>query len=103
MQPDRLPFRPLDNSSTTRMGYNLEVQHWLTSVKSAQASTTSGLSAFGIIGFFIAITVQLILMAIVAILMLVEWVTKPNETKTKEFSHTPKYFKEPDNEFTKNW
>lgn len=104
MTPDRLPFRELDNSSTTRMGYNLEVQHWLTSAKSAQASSTSGLSALGIVGFFISIAVHIIMILIVLFLMLLEWVVRPNEPKVKpEDVHKPKYFGEPDKALKEPW
>lgn len=99
MTPDRLPFRPLDNSSPTRLGYNIEVQQWLTSIKSAQASTTSGLSALGLIGFFIGIFVNIVLILIMLILMFFEWILKPKTDKDSEFTkypHKSKYFDAPD-------
>lgn len=103
MIQEKLPFRALDNSTSTRMGYNLEVQHWLTSVKSAQASTSSGFSALGIIGFFLSIAVHIVLILIVLTLMFLEWAMIPSNVETVKNTHKPKYLGVPDEDPKKGW
>lgn len=104
MKNSNLPFRSLDNSTSTQMGYNLEAAHWSRALKSAQASAGSGLSSLGVVGLFLSIFISLFLIILTLIAMLVEWILKPSqEPINTKSTHTPKYFKETNDDLKNVW
>jgi|SaaInlLV_10m_DNA_1039704.scaffolds.fasta_scaffold15145_2 hypothetical protein len=69
-------WRPNDNSSSTRMRYDLEAEHWTKAFKSAQMKQQS--ISFGeslsVIGTVINLTASLVLLVILCIVDFVKWV-----------------------------
>lgn len=88
MIPNRADFRPLDNSSTTRMAYDLEANHWLRALNSAQGTTTSIGSSFGFIGALISLLVIVIIWALTLVVYIVSgiWNFITNTDKPKSGS-----------------
>ena len=104
MKNRHLPFRPLDNSTSTQMGYDLEMAHWSRALKSAQAGTGSGLSSFGVIGLFLSIFISLFFIILTLHAMLIEWILKPTPKPIESKStHVPKHFKEKDDDLKNAW
>jgi hypothetical protein len=69
-------WRPNDNSSTTRLRYDLEAEHWYKSFKSAELKhkPTSISASFGVIGLFIQLTFTLLTLLVLGLIQLVKWV-----------------------------
>lgn len=69
-------WRPSDNSSTTRLRYDLEAQHWYKSFKIVELKNKpSYISAnLGIIGLFIQLTFTLLTLVVLGLIQLVKWV-----------------------------
>lgn len=104
MKNRHLPFRPLDNSTSTQMGYDLEVAHWGRALKSAQASAGSGLSSLGVIGLFLSIFISLLFIILTLLAMLIEWILKPTPKPVESKStHIPKYFRETNDDLRNAW
>ena len=104
MKNSPLPFRPLDNSISTQMGYNLEATHWSRAFKLAQANARAGLSSMGIIGLFLSIFINLFLIILTLITMFIEWLLKPSPAPIKSKStHIPKYFQVTDEDLKNVW
>ena len=66
-------WRPSDNSSTTRLRYNLEAEHWLRAFKNAERKNKpSSISAdFGVIGILFNLAFSLLL---VVVLLIVDFI-----------------------------
>ncbi|WP_028871297.1 hypothetical protein [Psychroserpens burtonensis] len=60
-------WRPNDNSSSTRLKYDLEVEHWLKSYKSAQLKTTSSQSSLHVISLVFSLAFNLVLLLVLGI------------------------------------
>lgn len=71
---ENLPFRPVDNSSSTRLQYQLEAEHWRRAYRSNSISErgTSTREISGLIGSL----VSLIVFATVVICTGIYWVLK---------------------------
>ncbi|WP_417364464.1 hypothetical protein [Galbibacter sp.] len=69
-------WRPNDNSSTTRLRYDLEAEHWYKSFKSAERKhKPSSISLnLGVIGLFIQLTFTLLTLVVLGLIQLVKWV-----------------------------
>lgn len=73
---DNYQWRPNDNSSTTRMRYDLEAEHWTRAIKSSQRKQQS--VSFGeslsVIGMVISLVVGLIVLLVMGLIDLIKWV-----------------------------
>lgn len=71
---ENLPFRPLDNSSTTKLSYSLEAQHWSEAQSSNQIRnrTTSVTQIGGLIGAVVTILVSVISIVITGLFWLIK-------------------------------
>lgn len=73
-QRQNYQWRPNDNSSTTRLRYDLEAEHWLRSIKSASNKTSSAISSFGTIGLLIGLVINLIIIIVLILSQLFNWI-----------------------------
>jgi len=73
---DNFQWRPNDNSSVTRIRYDLEAQHWLRSFKSASASSQPANwgQTFFVIGLVISFAANLIWLILICITDLIVWI-----------------------------
>ena len=72
-------WRPNDNSSTTRLRYDLEMNHWLKSFKSAESAGGTGVSGnwgatFAVIGLIFNFIVIAIWFILVMLSDLIVWI-----------------------------
>lgn len=69
-------WRPNDNSSTTRIRYDLEAEHWYKSFKSAERKhkPSSINKDLGVIGLFISLVFSLLTLVVLGLIQLVKWV-----------------------------
>jgi hypothetical protein len=76
-------WRPNDNSSTTRLRYDLEAEHWYKSFKSAELKNKpSSISAdLGVIGIFISLVFSLLTLVVLCLIQLVKWVRRVVRTE----------------------
>lgn len=73
---DNYQWRPNDNSSSTRMRYDLEAEHWTKAFKSAQMkqqSVSLG-ESLSIINMLLNLIASLVLLVILSIVDFVKWV-----------------------------
>ena len=75
---DNFLWRPNDYSATTRARYDLEAQHWLTSLNSASYNKPSS-SGLGVIGLIISFALNILILSIIYVGKLFKWVNKPKE------------------------
>tara|TARA_R110000772_G_scaffold20466_5_gene56895 strand:- start:49889 stop:50257 length:369 start_codon:yes stop_codon:yes gene_type:complete len=83
-------WRPNDNSSTTRLRYDLEAEHWLTSLKSASRSGSVGSGGSGSFAFlftFFALVFNLLNILILALIMLIKWIIGLNKKASRVVTH----------------
>ena len=68
-------WRPNDSSSTTRLRYDLEAEHFYRSFKSAERKhKPSSISAdLGVIGLFISLVFSLLTLVVLSLVQLVKW------------------------------
>ena len=78
-------FRPRDYSSTTRIRYNTEMDHWVKSIKSTQIDnrTPSFLESLSFLGSILGLIFSVILMILLSIKELIQWL-QPKELKAKK-------------------
>lgn len=103
---NNLPFRPLDNSMSTQMRYDLEAEKWASAMRSAQTKTASSAETLGLIGAIIGLIVSLIIFIIVLLIEFTRFIgrivggksnrVKYQNTKTNSYDV-------PDSEFEKGW
>lgn len=89
MKPTQMGFRPIDNSSKTMLGYDLEAAHWVRAFKSAESATASTISlfqVFGLIGDIINIVVIFISIIILLLIKLYGWAFS-NEKMNEDFDY----------------
>ncbi|PTM08228.1 MAG: hypothetical protein DA407_08590 [Bacteroidetes bacterium] len=70
-------WRPNDESSTTRMRYDLEADHWYRSFKEAaerKHKPTSIGSDFGVIGILFSLAFSLVTLLVLLIIDFIKWV-----------------------------
>ena len=73
-------WRPNDYSSTTRLRYDLEVDHWLTSIKSATTKTSTSLSeTFGFLGLLLGLVINLGIIIVLSLTHLFGWILGLNK------------------------
>ena len=74
-QKDNYQWRPNDNSSSTRLKYDLEAEHWTRAFKSAQINnkTTSAGEAFGVVGLCISLIFSLVVLIVISIVDVIKW------------------------------
>ena len=67
-------WRPNDNSSTTRLRYDLEAEHWTRAFKSAQkrSKPTSYAHDLSVIGAVVTILVSLLTLIVISIIDVVK-------------------------------
>ncbi len=67
-------WRPNDNSSTTRLRYDLEAEHWYKSFKSAERKhkPSSIGSDLGVIGIFFQLVFSLLILLMLGLIQLVK-------------------------------
>jgi hypothetical protein len=105
---NNLPFRPLDNSMSTQMRYDLEAEKWSSAMKSAQIKATSSAGTLGLIGAIIGFAVSLIIFVIVLLIELTRLIARLLDRKSvKQYkSNSQKVtatYDVPDSEFEKPW
>lgn len=68
-------WRPNDNSSTTRLRYDLEVEHFYKSFKSVESKhkPSSIGTDFGVIGLFISLVFSLLTLVVLGLIQLIKW------------------------------
>ena len=68
-------WRPNDNSSTTRLRYDLETQHWLKAFKNAQInqSGTSIPSSFGFITLVLSLVFSTVFLIVLLLVKFLKW------------------------------
>ncbi|NNL15910.1 MAG: hypothetical protein HKO81_04630 [Flavobacteriaceae bacterium] len=68
-------WRPNDSSSTTRLRYDLEAEHWYRSFKNAERKykPTSISQDLGVIGLFISLISSLIVLIILSLVQFIKW------------------------------
>jgi len=68
-------WRPNDSSSTTRLRYDLEAEHWYRSFKNAERKhKPSSISAdLGVIGLFLSLISSLIVLIILSLVQFIKW------------------------------
>lgn len=115
MTPERANFRPLDNSSTTRLSYDLEMNHYMRAFNSAQRATATIGSSFGFVGMLISLVLMLIIWVFAIVINILSWLWNyisntdtPNKVKEGEFNpnkypHTPNYLGAPDEKYFNSW
>ena len=71
-------WRPNDNSSTTRLRYDLEAEHWYKSFKSAELKhkSSSFSKDLGVIGLFVSLVFSLLTLVVLLLIDFFKWVTK---------------------------
>ena len=69
------PWRPNDNSSTTRLRYDLEAEHWYKSFKNAEKKhkPSSIRADLGVIGLFIQLAFTLLTLVVVSVIEFIKW------------------------------
>jgi hypothetical protein len=69
-------WRPNDNSSTTKLRYDLEAEHWYTAFKNAESKNkpTDWGATFGIIGMVITLVFNIIWMLLYGLKKLITWI-----------------------------
>lgn len=69
-------FKPNDYSSTNRLRYDLEVEHYMRSIRSSEISnsTVSFGEATGTIGAILTLLISLIVLVITSVIELVKWI-----------------------------
>lgn len=74
-QRQNYKWRPNDESSTTRMRYDLEASHWYRSFKNAEREhKPSSISAdLGVIGLFLSLISSLIVLIILSLVQFIKW------------------------------
>lgn len=86
-------WRPNDNSSTTRLRYDLEAEHWLTSIKSATSnSSRSAGGEFVFIGLLFGLVVNLLFIVVLSLTSLFKWIlgrykSTPNGSTTTTITY----------------
>jgi len=81
-------WRPNDNSSTTRLRYDLEAEHWLTSIKSTSSRRGSGGSgSFAFLFTFFALAFNLLNILVLGITMLFKWMFGLNKKTSRVVTH----------------
>jgi hypothetical protein len=83
-------WRPNDNSSTTRLRYDLEAEHWLTSLKSASSRRSSGSGGSGSFAFlftFFGLVFNLLNIIVLALTMLFKWMFGLNKKPSRVVTH----------------
>jgi len=71
---NNLPFRPLDNSSSTRMRYNLEAEHWENAYRSNRVSSRA--TNITQIGGLISTSITILTAVFAIIFTIVFWLVK---------------------------
>ena len=97
-QNNNFLWRPNDNSVTTNLRYDLEMNHWLKSFKSSTVSSTFKFSSsFVVIGLIFSLAINLIFFILICLSDFIVWLvdrvikrdkriskTKPIDTLSKE-------------------
>ena len=75
---DNYQWRPNDNSSTTRLRYDLEAEHWVRSFKSAQMKqqSVSVGEFFSVIGMVISLIASIMMLIVVLLVDLYKWLKR---------------------------
>jgi hypothetical protein len=72
---DNFQWRPNDNSVTTNLRYDLEMNHWLKSFKSSTVSSTFKFSSsFIVIGLIFSLSINLIFFILICLSDFIVWV-----------------------------
>jgi hypothetical protein len=69
-------WRPNDNSSTTRLRYDLEAEHWLKSFKAAERKHKPSVpigTDFGVIGMVLQLVFSLLMLVVLSLIQGVKW------------------------------
>ena len=71
-------WRPNDNSSTTRLRYDLEAEHWYKSFKSAELKhkSSSFKSDLGVISILLNLVFSLLTLVVLMIIEFIKWARK---------------------------
>jgi len=80
-------WRPNDYSSTTRLRYDMEVNHWLESIKSAQAKTQRSTSSLPFIGLLLGLVINLISVVVLSLTYLFQWIIRRVDNRTVELTY----------------
>jgi len=76
-QGDRQDYkwRPNDNSSTTRMRYDLEAEHWTRAFKSAEMKhrAVSPIESTEVIGILLKLVISLLVLVVLCLLDFFKW------------------------------
>lgn len=68
-------WRPNDNSVTTNLRYDLEMNHWLRSLKSSTVSSTFKFSSsFIVIGLIISLVLNIIFFILICLSDIIVWI-----------------------------
>lgn len=75
-------WRPNDNSSTTTTRYDLEAEHWLSSIKSVSSRRSGGSGSFAFLFTFIALFFNLLNILLLSIVYLIKWIIGRSNKRT---------------------
>jgi len=80
-------WRPNDNSVTTNLRYDLEVNHWLKSLKSSTVSSTFKFSpSFIVIGLIFSLFFNTVYFILICLSDFIVWVVDKIKKREKEIS-----------------
>jgi hypothetical protein len=97
-QRQNFQWRPNDNSSTTKLRYQLEAEHWVNAIKSTTSKTTATLSeTLGVIGLCISFIINLISLVVLLLTLIVKWLVginaPPKKTKYEKWCEDNNIYK----------
>lgn len=83
---NQLPFRPTDNSSSTRLKYELEAEHWMRANKSVNLRNRKPdfQQSVGIVGAIITILVSALILICTFCWWILKWILSDKETPTNK-------------------
>lgn len=82
---DNYQWRPNDNSSVTRIRYDLEVNQWLKSLNKSNLKSQSNMGRdFAVIGLIFSTIFYLILFIIICISDFISWIIRINSKKKED-------------------
>jgi hypothetical protein len=88
-QNNNFQWRPNDNSVTTNLRYDLEMNHWLKSFKSSTVSSTFKFSSsFVVIGLIFSLAINLIFFILICLSDFIVWLVDRVKKRDKRISKT---------------
>jgi len=86
-QNNNFQWRPNDNSVTTNLRYDLEMNHWLKSFKSSTVSSTFKFSSsFVVIGLIFSLAINLIFFILICLSDFIVWLVDRVKKRDKGIS-----------------